>query len=348
MRRLAVAVIGDRLMLPERFITALDELADRVDIDARTLTLEWPDVDMVHGYAGDDLKGLREFAGDPAEINAFLGDAEVLITHLAPVTAGMLDAHPALKLIAVCRGGPVNIDLDIARQRGVIVVNTPGRNAAAVAEFTIGMILAQTRLITTGHTSLSRGEWRGDLYRADVTGNELSALTVGVVGYGQIGTRLVRLLKAFGCRILVTDPYVQLSPDDRDDGVEKVVLDDLLARSDVVTLHARVTAETTGFIGRRELGLMKPSAYLINTARGPLVDYQALYEVLAGGGIRGAGLETFAVEPVPPDLPLLALPNVTLTPHIAGASLQTVTRSAAMIAEEVRRYVDGEAPRNPV
>jgi D-3-phosphoglycerate dehydrogenase len=345
-RRLPVAVIGDRFMLPERFVAALAGLSGRVAIDARTLTLDWPDAPLTHGYAGDDLQGLKEFMGDPDEIGAFIGDAEVLIDHLAPVTGAMLDAHPALKLIAVCRGGPVNIDMAAARARGVTVVNTPGRNAAAVAEFAIGMILAQTRLITAGHTSLSAGNWRGDLYRADVTGTELSAMTVGVVGYGQIGTRVVRLLKAFGCRILVTDPYVQLSPDDRDDGVSKVALDDLLAAADVVTLHARVTTETTGFIGRRELGLMKPLAYLVNTARGPLVDYQALYEALDNRSIRGAALETFAVEPVPPDLPLLRLPNVTLTPHIAGASLQTVDRSARMIAEEVRRYIAGEQPLN--
>ncbi len=347
MRRLAIAVIGDRFMLPERFVAALAGLADRVAVEARTLTLDWPDAPMTHGYAGDDLKGLKEFMGNPAEISAFIADAEVLINHLAPVNGAMLDAHPALKLIAVCRGGPVNIDMAAARERGITVVNTPGRNAAAVAEFTIGMILAQTRLITLGHTALAAGEWRGDLYRADITGSELSALTIGVVGYGQIGTRVVRLLKSFGCRILVADPYVQLSPGDRDDGVAKVALDELLAQSDVISLHARVTAETTGFIGRRELALMKPSAYLINTARGPLVDYAALYEALAGRQIRGAALETFAVEPAPPDLPLLGLPNVTLTPHIAGASLQTVERSAAMVAEEVRRYVEGEPPRNP-
>jgi D-3-phosphoglycerate dehydrogenase len=347
-RRLAVAVIGDRFMLPERFVAALADLADRVELETRTLTLEWPDAPLVHGYAGDDLQGLREFMGNPAEIGEFIGDSEVLIDHLAPVTGALLDAHPALKLIAVCRGGPVNIDVAAARARGVTVVNTPGRNAAAVAEFTIGMILAQTRLITLGHTSLAAGKWRGDLYRADVTGEELSALTVGVVGYGQIGTRVVRLLKPFGCRILVTDPYVQLSPQDRDDGVTKVALDDLLGQADVITLHARVTPETTGFIGRRELGLMKPSAYIVNTARGPLMDYQALTEALASNAIRGAALETFAVEPVPPDWPLLSLPNVTLTPHIAGASLQTVDRSAAMIAEEIRRYIDGEPPRNPV
>src|SRR5262249_14218446 len=150
-------------------------------------------------------------------------------------------------------------------------------------------------------------------------------MTVGIVGYGAIGSRVVKLLKAFGCKVLVADPYVQLSAQDRNDGVEHVVLADLLARADVVTLHARVTAETTGFIGRDALAEMKKEAVLINTARGPLVDYEALYEALSAGRLGGAMLDTFAVEPVPPDWPLLQLPNVTLTPHIAGASLRTVT-----------------------
>jgi D-3-phosphoglycerate dehydrogenase len=347
-KRLEVAVIGDRFMQPEVFVTALGAVCDGVSLETRTLTLDWPDAPLVHGYAGDDLEGVKEFMGRPEEIERFIGEAEVLINHLAPVTAGMLARSPKLKLIAVCRGWPVNIDVAAARARNVTVVNAPGRNAAAVAEFTIGMILAQTRLITLGHAGLSTGHWPGDLYRADMTGDELSALTVGVVGYGHIGTRVVRLLHAFGCRILVTDPYVQLSREDSERGVWQVPLDTLLAQSDVVTLHARVTPETTGFIGRRELGLMKPSAYLVNTARGPLMDYDAVHEALETRRIRGAALETFAVEPVPPDLPLLRLQNVTLTPHIAGASLQTVRRSAAMMAEEVRRYIEGEPPLNPV
>ena len=347
MRTLSVAIIGDRFMKPSTFEAALAPVANDVRLDVRTLALDWPDAPLTHGYAGDDLGGLREFMGEPAEIARFIDGVEVLVNHLAPVTAGMLDANPQLRLIAVARGGPVNIDLAAAHARGVAVVGAPGRNADAVAEFTIGMILAQTRLITAGHVALAAGHWRGDLYRADVTGDELSAMTVGVVGYGHIGTRVVRLLKAFGCRILVTDPYVELRPEDRESGVEQVVLDTLLARSDVVSLHARVTEETTGFIGARELALMKPSAYLINTARGPLVDYDALHAALRDNAIRGAGLETFAVEPVPPELPLLRLANVTLTPHIAGASLQTVERAASMVAEELRRYLAGEPPLNP-
>ena len=137
--------------------------------------------------------------------------AEIAITQLAPFSAAMLERMPALKLIVVARGGPVNIDLNAARKRGVLIVNAPGRNASAVAEFTIGAIIAETRLMTRGHDALRRGEWRGDLYRSDLVGRELSQMTVGVIGYGHIGTKVVRLLKAFGGRILVADPYVTLS-----------------------------------------------------------------------------------------------------------------------------------------
>src|SRR5690606_13745869 len=157
-----------------------------------------------------------------------VGDAEILVTQLAPLSADMFRRLPALKLVAVSRGGPVNIDMKAAREAGVLVVNTPGRNSTAVAEFTIGAILAETRLIRVGHESLRAGEWRGDLYRADRTGRELSEMTVGVIGYGNIGTKVVRLLRAFGCKVLVNDPYVQLSVDDLNAGVEQVSFQDLL------------------------------------------------------------------------------------------------------------------------
>jgi D-3-phosphoglycerate dehydrogenase len=293
------------------------------------------------------MDGLKEYMGQPDDIVAFIGDSPILVTHLAPLSAAMMDRLPGLKLVAVSRGGPVNIDVAAARMRGIQVVNTPGRNASAVAEFTIGAILAETRLIRSGHEALRAGEWRGDLYRADRTGRELGEMTVGIVGYGAIGSRVVKLLKAFGCRILVADPYVQLSAQDRNDGVEHVALGELLGRADVVTLHARVTPETTGFIGRDALARIKRGAFLINTARGPLVDYEALHDALTSGHLGGAMLDTFAVEPVPPDWPLLQLANVTLTPHIAGASVRTVTVAAEQAAEEVRRFLAGEPPLNP-
>ena len=336
-----IAIVGDRFMLPSIFAEKI-VAACGPDQTIRTLEQPWPDVPMEHGYAAKGMDGLKEYLGDPDELVAFIGDAEVFVTHLAPVSGGMLERLPALKLVAVSRGGPVNIDMKAARARGVAVVNTPGRNASAVAEFTLGGILSETRLIRSGHESLRKGEWRGELYRADTTGRELSEMTVGVIGYGAIGTRVVKLLKAFGCKILVHDPYVQLSATDRADGVEHVGFEDILARSDVVTLHARVTPETTGFIDKAAFARMKPGTIFVNTARGPMVDYDALYEALASGHLRGAMLDTFAVEPVPEDWPLLQLPNVTLCPHIAGASVRTVTYAAEQAAEDVRRYIKGE------
>ena len=341
-----IAIIGDRFMTPSTFESAIRARCDGL-VDIATMQLPWPDEPMRHGYVEPGMDGLKEYQGDAEAIVAFVGEAEVAITQLAPFSASMLERMPALRLIAVARGGPVNIDLAAARERGVRVVNAPGRNASAVAEFAIGAIIAETRLMTRGHDALRRDEWRGDLYRADLVGRELSQMTVGVIGYGHIGTKVVRLLKAFGGRILVADPYVELSPEDARDGVVQTTLPALLGESDVVTLHARVTAETMGFIGRAEFAAMREGAVFINTARGPMVDYEALTEALKSGHLRGAMLETFAIEPAPKGLELLRLPNVTLTPHIAGASLKTIERAAESAAEEVRRYLAGEAPLNP-
>ncbi|MBZ9809049.1 MULTISPECIES: 2-hydroxyacid dehydrogenase [unclassified Mesorhizobium] len=341
-----IAIIGDNFMLPEVFRAKIEKVASG-DLDVRTLQTAWPDEPMEFGDPALGLDKVKEYFGRPDEVVEFIGDAEILVTQLAPLSEGMMRRLPALKLVAVSRGGPINIDMEAARTHGITVVNVPGRNATAVAEFTIGAILAETRLIRVGHEALRRGEWRGDLYRADRTGRELSEMTVGVVGYGNIGTKVVRLLRAFGCHVLVSDPYVQLSAEDRNAGVELVALDDLLSRSDVITLHSRVTQETRGLIGKDAIARMKPGVIFVNTARGPLVDYDALYEALVSGQIASAMLETFAVEPVPSDWPLLRLPNVTLTPHIAGASVRTVTYAAEQAAEEVRRYIAGLPPVNP-
>ncbi|UCI18727.1 2-hydroxyacid dehydrogenase [Mesorhizobium sp. B2-1-8] len=341
-----IAIIGDNFMLPEVFRAKIENVVSG-GLDIRTLQTAWPDEPMEFGDPALGLDKVKEYFGHPAEVVDFIGDAEILVTQLAPLSEGMMRRLPGLKLVAVSRGGPINIDMEAARANGITVVNVPGRNATAVAEFTIGAILTETRLIRVGHEALRKGEWRGDLYRADRTGRELGEMTVGVVGYGNIGTKVVRLLRAFGCHVLVSDPYVQLSAEDRNAGVELVALDDLLSRSDVVTLHSRVTQETRGLIGQDTLARMKPGAIFVNTARGPLVDYDALYEALVSGRIASAMLETFAVEPVPSDWPLLQLPNVTLTPHIAGASVRTVTYAAEQAAEEVRRYIAGLPPVNP-
>ena len=346
MNKFKIAVIGDQFMKASAFTDALAKVPG-LDADVRTMELPWPDQPMRHGYVDGGLPGLREYLGEPNDIVRFVDGAEILINHLAPINGDILDRLPALKLIAVSRGGPVNIDVAACKARKVKLVNTPGRNSSAVAEFTIAAILAETRLIRAGHESLRQGVWRGDLYRFDKIDAELSEMTVGLIGYGHIGTKVVRLLKPFGCRILVCDPYVPLSAEDREDDVEQVDLDTLLKRSDVVSLHARVTDETKGFLAAPQFARMKPGAYFINTARGPMVNYDDLYGALKSRHIRGAMLETFWLEPPPVESPLLKLDNVTLTPHIAGASTTTVRIAARMIAEEIRRHGAGEPPLNP-
>ncbi len=338
-----ISIIGDRFMLSSVFETALLEKCGSRELRIRKHDMPWPDEAMEHGYAVDGMEGLKEYMGTAEEVVALGLGAKIIVTQLAPFSATIMDQLPDLKLIAVSRGGPVNIDMKAARDRGIRVVNTPGRNASAVAEFTIGAILAETRNITKGHDALRRGEYRGDLYRADMAGRELSEMTVGLVGYGEVGRRVVTYLKVFGCRILVSDPYVQLSAEDLRDGVVQCSLDHLLAKADVVSLHTRVTPETTRMMNEDTLRQMKPDATLINTARGPLLDYDALHRVMISGHLRGVMLETFGIEPVPPHWALLQLPNVTLTPHIAGASVKTVTYAANLAAEEVRRYLAGES-----
>jgi D-3-phosphoglycerate dehydrogenase / 2-oxoglutarate reductase len=341
-----VAVIGDYFMLPEVFAEKIvAACGDTVSV--RTRKDNWPNEPMEHGYAAAGMEGLKEYFGDADGVVDFVGEAEIFVTHLAPVSRAMLERLPKLKVIAVSRGGPVNIDMKAARERKVLVVNTPGRNSSAVAEFALGAILAETRKIRVAHESLRAGVWRGDLYRADTTGRELNEVTVGVIGYGAIGTKVVKLLRAFGARVLVHDPYVQLSADDIAAGVTMTSFETLLAEADVVTMHARVTAETTHMMNAEAFARMKPGSLFVNTARGPLCDYDALYTALTEGPLGSAMLETFGIEPVPADWPLLQLPNVTLTPHIAGASVRTVTFAAEQAAEEVRRYLAGEGPRNP-
>ncbi len=337
-----VAIIGDFFMLPEVFERELLAACPGAELSCRLMQNDWPNSPVVHGYSNGEALKIKEFLGDFDEVADFIGGAEVLVMHQSPITEEMLNRLPNLRFIGCSRGGPVNVDIEAAQARGVTVVRAPGRNATAVAEFTLGAMLTETRKIRVGHEALRKGEWRGDLYRADTTGRELNEMTVGVIGYGKIGTRVTKLLQAFGSKVLVHDPYVQLSPEDEAAGVEHVSLDRLLAESDVVTLHPRVSPETTHMINKDTLAQMKPDALLINTARGPLCNYEDLYDALRDGGIGSAMLETFSVEPVPPDWPLLKLENVTLTPHIAGASVRTVTFAAQTLAEDVRRYFAGE------
>ena len=304
------------------------------------LTDDWP-VEPVK--ENDEV---REFVGLEEDIIAEVGDVEMIVTHTAPITKKVIGAAKRLKVVGAARGGPVNINIAACTARGIPVFYAPGRNSGAVAEFTIGLMLAETRNIARAHVSLMQERrWRGDLYVFEKVGLELSHAVVGIVGFGAIGRKVAHLAKSFGARTLVYDPYVppeKLSAA----GHEAASLEELLQNSDIVTLHARLTPETRGMLGERELGLMKKTAFLINTARGELVQHEHLYAALRDKRIAGAALDVFEAEPPPAGSPLYELENVTVTTHLAGASIQAAEIGANVMAGELFKFISGtETPK---
>ncbi len=292
----------------------------------------------------DDGDGVREAAGDPGELAALVAGADALVTHLAPVTAEVLEAGKGtLRVVGVTRGGPVNVDLAAATRAGVPVVHLPGRNLGAVAEYCVGTMICAMRGLPVAAAELAAGRWDGTGFRFDRVGLELRAATVGLVGLGAVGLRVAELLAAFGAHVLAHDPYAAPEEAARV-GARLVTLDELLAGSDVVSLHARLTAETRRIIDAAALAAMRPGALLVNTARGELVDPAALDAALASGHLRGAVLDVFDPEPPAPGDPLPARPQVFATPHLAGASRQVAEESAARIATEVAAVLRGRRP----
>jgi D-3-phosphoglycerate dehydrogenase len=323
------------------------KLSDHV-ISFTKKDVEWPDGPFHNDYGKGHFSNIKEYFGNEDDVINTVKDNEILITDLAPITENIINKIPNLKFIGVSRGGPVNIDIEACKKNNITVVNAPGRNASAVAEFTIASILSETRLVTKGHQSMVNGEWRGDLYRFDITGRELSELTIGLVGYSHIGKRVRDLLLPFGCKIIFSDPFVEEDEIDKKNNIERVTKEDLILRSDVISIHARVTKETEKFFSENEFSKMKKGSYFINTARGPLVDYDALLKYLKNQHLGGAALDTFDIEPLPKDHPLRRLNNVTLSPHIAGASIKTVYYAAEVIAEDLKNYLENKELINKI
>ncbi|MEW5961588.1 MAG: 2-hydroxyacid dehydrogenase [Chloroflexota bacterium] len=335
-----VALLGDRFITTGVLQTALEKafVGSGLSFEYEYYTDDWP-VEPIQ--QNDEV---REFVGSDAEVAAKVVEAEIILTHSAPVTQKVIDAAPQLKVVAAARGGPVNINWQACTRRGIPVLYAPGRNSGAVAEFTVGLLLAESRSIVRAHMSLiNERHWRGDLYVHEWVGLELNSAVVGIVGLGAIGGKVARILAAFGAQILVYDPYV---PTEKIEtlGYQSVSLDELLQRSDFISLHTRLTPETRGMLGEREFGLMKKSAYLINTARGELVQHEQLYRALQERRIAGAALDVFEAEPPPPESPVYSLDNVTATTHLGGASIQAAEIGANVAAEQVYKFISGTEP----
>ncbi|NGO73117.1 2-hydroxyacid dehydrogenase [Streptomyces boncukensis] len=334
-----VLASGDHFIAPRLFADALREAAPGLALDIRTQTTPWP----VEPFG--PVGNVQEASGTEEQLLEALGDAEVAMVQMAPFTGRVIERAPHLKLIAVARGGPVNVDVAAATRAGIPVTFTPGRNAAAAAEFAIGLMLAALRRIPSSDAELKKGVWRGDYYAIENAGIELDGTTVGLVGYGAIGSIVARVLNAFGSRVLVHDPYADPARAAAD-GVELTGLEELLRRSSVVSLHARVTPETRHLLHADNLALLPEGAVLVNSARGELMDYAPLPELLRSGRLGALALDVYDTEPPPADWPLHDAPNVITTPHLAGATRQTAERAAAITAGEAARHLRGEPLRH--
>lgn len=282
-----------------------------------------------------------EACDPPAELWDLIEETEVLMVHLCPVSEKLLDRAKNLKLILVNRGGTENVNVEAATARGIPVLSNPAHNANAVAEFTVGLMIAETRNIARGHSALMNGEWRERFPNSGVI-FELVNQTVGLIGFGTIARLVAKKLQGWDVDIVVYDPYVpDNDPDLAKYNCRKVELSELMKTSDLISLHARASGGRP-LLCAEELSLMKPSAYLFNTARSYLVDYDALYEILRDGKIRGAALDVFESEPIKPDHKLLTLDNVTLTNHRGGDTVNSYSDSPAMLLCEAEKYFAGD------
>lgn len=288
---------------------------------------------------------------------------DILITSYDPITKRVMDASPGLRLIVCTRANPVNVDTAYAKERNILISYAPSRNTVCAAEFTVALMLCVTRKIPMSYMALKSGNHLAERreektlasgLRDDVTwalggdtpyvlykGFQLSGHSLGVIGYGTIGREVARICRAFGMKILVADPFLNQAA--LESGDEKVELDELLSRADIVTLHCKDTPETRGIMNAAAFDKMKPSAYFINTSRGALVDEKALIGALRSRKIAGAALDVFASEPIAKDHPFITeLDNIVVTPHIAGATYDAIDNHTRQLVSDVGHFLRGE------
>ncbi|MBM3156261.1 MAG: dihydrofolate reductase [Chloroflexi bacterium] len=275
-------------------------------------------------------------------------DIQIVVVEADFITREVFERAKKLKFLGVCRADMAYVDVKAATEHRVLVVNTPGRNAAAVAELTVGLMLALLRHIPKAHQIVSSGNWIDPTTAYfSLRGGELNGKTIGIVGFGAIGRRVAKLVGGFDAFVLAYDPFVDAN-EVKKAGAQSVELDDLMQRSDIVTLHASTAPGAIGLISAQRIALMKPTAYLINAANAFVIDNEAIIRALQERRIAGAAFDVFETWPVRPDSPLLKLDNVVLTPHIGGATEETIVRHSQMIVEDIKRFSKGERPRNLV
>jgi len=279
----------------------------------------------------------------PDGLPAALADADGLVVRSAVQADDALMAHaPKLRVIGRAGVGVDNIDAAAATRRGIVVMNTPGANAVAVAELTLGLMLTLARKVSAANVSMHAGKWEKKILQ----GSELRGKTLGILGLGRIGLEVARRAKGFGMELIGSDPFVSAAVA-RENGIKLVTLDELLAGSDYLTLHVGLTPQTTGVINAKSIATMKKGVRIVNCARGELIDDAALIDALKSGHVAGAALDVFPSEPLK-DSPYATMDNVVLTPHIAGSTGEAQEAVGIQIARQVRDYLKLGVVQNAV
>jgi D-3-phosphoglycerate dehydrogenase len=269
----------------------------------------------------------------------------IVIRALGRITAKIMDSAPRLKVVGRHGVGVDNIDVEAATRRGIPVVYTPEAKAEAVADHTIGLIIALAKNIVQGNCALKfKGNWN---FRYEQHGIDVYGKTLGIIGLGRIGGRVAKRAKGFDMKVLVYDPYVNKDSASKVE-VKLVDLGTLLASSDFVTVHVPLTEETRKLLGEREFNLMKPGAFLVNTSRGGVMEERAMIRALSTGRLAGAGLDVLEKEPPDPANPLFKFDNVVVTPHMASHTVESLRKMAIEVADGVVKVLKGETPTNVV
>lgn len=320
------------ILLDHLFTEELAEIASKPLVDAGWVVdrVQWP-LETIEEQR-TEIRRLENDGPSDSDTLAPLDEAydyEVIITQFAPVSARAIRNGTALKMIAINRAGIQNLDSLAAADAKVEIFNVPGRNTNAVAEHTIGLMLAHLRFIAVTHAALKMGEWMEDFPAPGP--RELAEVTVGIVGYGHIGRRVHELLMPFGSRINIFDPFVKSV----DEGARLVDLDELLRASDVVSIHVPLNDATRNLIGAEEIASMKPGSIIVNSARAEIVNQDALRNAIADGSLWGAALDVFDSEPLPVDDVFITSSSTTITPHLAGTTRQAFIQGPIWIGERM-------------
>lgn len=280
---------------------------------------------------------------DPAELGVRLrGEGfGALVVEADFLFAELFEAATGLRFAAICRAALNQVDLEAATEHGVLIVHTPGRNAQAVAELVLGLMLSLARRLPEAAAYLAKGQWEDpiDPY-VRFRGRELAGATLGVVGLGEIGRCVAKLGHGVGMSVLAHDPYVYTGLK-RTGRVKLVGLDDLMERSDFVTIHVPETDQTKGMIAQKEIDRLGSTSYLVNVTSPAVVDETALVEALNSGAIAGAAMDVHDAHPIPPNSRLIGLPRVLLTPHIGGATIESIERHSAMVVTDLQAFIQG-------